>query len=487
MVREAPGTNQSRIVTAARLIVLAVAWVLLWRLSALMEYAPHASIWFPPAALTLAGFLVMGWRAGLALLPAALAVTFWQDARYPSAQTDLEVFLTGLYFALAHGAAFWAGAAVLRWLGRRDPRLSLPAFVIAFLVVASASALLAARLGIEALVLGGSLLRADSPGLWLPWWIGDMAAAVALTPFFAGLLGAGRRAGQRWFPVVDLPATRSPAAPWVLKLLVLLLLLTLIMSLTALFGRGELLAFAVFFLIIPQMWITYTESAFRVALSLAAFSTLIALSVGLLGLEAHAMVYQFAITVIAASTWFGLTVPTLVEQNRRLRKIAEADELTGVTSRRHFFDRAREELEILRGREQPAALVIFDIDHFKRINDVYGHSAGDAALQRVAETVGGLLREQDLFGRFGGDEFMVLMRGCGESQAAQRAEELRLAMRELRLPFGDMALSGTFSVVEIDPRESITRAFDRADALLLEAKRSGRDRVVRAARMSAAS
>ncbi len=454
-----------------------LAWIFLWRVSAVMEYAPHASIWFPPAGLTLAAFLVHGLRATVAVAPAAVIVTFWAAALYGLDQAFSETLLGGVLFAFAHCAAFGAGALVLRWLGRRRPGPSLPAFVIAFLVVASASALLAATLGIEALVLGGSLERPQSVGLWLPWWIGDMAAAVALTPFFAGLLGAGHDLALRWFPIIDLPATRAALGPWLGKLVSLLLLLAFIMVFTAVFGRDELLAFAVFFLIIPQMWITYTESAFRVAVSLVMFSTAIALSVGLLGLDEQAMVYQFAITVIAASTWFGLAVPTLVEQNRRLRKITEADDLTGVTSRSYFFERSREELDILRSRGASAALVIFDIDRFKEINDQYGHFAGDATLRRVAEAIGKKLRHEDLFGRFGGDEFMVLMRECTGRRAFERAEELRLAMHDIQLPQLDATLSGTFSVVEIGPAESITRAFDRADTLLLEAKRAGRDRV----------
>jgi diguanylate cyclase (GGDEF)-like protein len=462
---------------AARMALIAVAWVVLWRLSALMEYAPHASIWFPPAGLTLAAFLVHGWRAALAIVPAAVAVTPWAAAIYDLDQALSQTLAAGLLFALAHGLAYAMGAAALRWLGRRGPGPSLPAFVIAFLVVASLAALAAALLGVESLIAGGSLEHAASSGLWLPWWIGDMAAAVALTPLFAALLGAGQRTGQRWFPVIDLPAERTARGPWLLKLAVLLALLGLIMSFTALFGRDELLAFAVFFLIIPQMWITYTESAFRVAVSLAAFSVLIALSVGLLGLDEQAMVYQFAITVIAASTWFGLAVPTLVEQNRRLRRMAEADELTGVTSRRHFFDRAREELEFMAARGRSGALVIFDVDHFKQINDRLGHSAGDAALRRVADAIGGWLRRDDLFGRFGGDEFMILMPGCSGALAAERAEAMRRAFSEIALPGLAAGLSGTFSVVEIAPEESITHAFDRADALLLEAKRRGRDRV----------
>ncbi|NBB93193.1 MAG: diguanylate cyclase [Gammaproteobacteria bacterium] len=476
--QERPGA-ESRL-SLPRMILLALAWVALWRASALMEYAPHASIWFPPAALTLAAFLVTGYRAAIVLVPAAVAVTFWADVVYGAPRPTGGTLVAGLLFALAHGGAYLVGAAALGWIGRQRRALSLPARVIAFLVVASLSALLAARLGIEALILGGSLPRTDSAGLWLPWWVGDMAAAVTLTPLFAGLLAHRLPPARRAFPVIDLRAVPRPAGPWAMKLVVLLALLGLVMTLTAMFDQDEVLAFAVFFLIIPQMWITYTESAFRVAVSLAALSVLIALSVGLFGLDEQAMVYQFALTVIAASTWFGLAVPTLVEQNRRLRQIAEADELTGVTSRRHFFERSREELLLLRGRDARAALVIFDIDRFKQINDRLGHSAGDEALRRVADTVAARLRHDDLFGRFGGDEFMLLMPACSGDRAVARAEELRRALHDIHVPGVEAGLAGTFSVIELSPGDSITRAFDRADAMLLEAKRAGRDRVVQA-------
>jgi diguanylate cyclase (GGDEF)-like protein len=460
-----------------RMVVLAVAWILLWRVAALMEYAPHASIWFPPAGLTLAAFLVMGLRVLPAIAFSAVAVTFWANVDYGQEWAAGQTLLTGVLFAIAHCTAYGLGAVVLRWLGGLRPRLSLPALVIVFLLAASVSALLAAILGVEALVFIGSVDRAESLGLWLPWWIGDMTAAITLTPLFAGLLAVDRGRAGRWFPVIDLPMARSLLGPWAAKLSVLLGLLTLVMVLTQLTGEGELMAFSVFFLILPQMWITYTESAFRVSLALAAFSTLAAFGVGLLQLQEYAMVYQFAITVIGATTWFGLSVPSLVEQNRRLRELAEADQLTGVTGRRHFFERAREEMLAARRRREPVSLTIFDIDRFKAINDRYGHSRGDKALMEVAEVVRRHLRRSDLFGRFGGDEFMLLMAGCTGPQARDRAEDMRLALHEIKPREVDEPISGTFSVVEIRRDETLAEAFDRADVALLSAKRAGRDRV----------
>jgi diguanylate cyclase (GGDEF)-like protein len=460
-----------------RAAVLAAAWILLWRISALMEYAPHASIWFPPAALTLASLLVLGWRALPLLVVCAVTVTFWTNAIYALDWGPTRTLVTGLCFAAAHVGAFALGAVVLRWLGALEPRLSLPALVIAFLLVASSAALLAALAGVEAMILAGAIERSDAAGLWLPWWIGDMAAAVALTPLFAGVLADRREKSKRRFPVIELPLSSDARGAWALKLALLLGLLVMIMTLTRLTGEGELMAFTVFFLILPQMWITYTEPALRVALSLAAFSTLAAFGVGLLGLKEYAMVYQFAITVIAATTWFGLSVPTLVEQNRRLRELAEADALTGVTGRRHFFERARDEVAIAQRRGVPQALIVFDIDRFKDINDRYGHSRGDKALIEVSEVVRRHLRKSDLFGRFGGDEFMLLMVGCTRRQAVERAEQIRTALHEVRSTEHDASISGTFSVVELGEDEGLAQAFDRADVALLAAKREGRDRV----------
>jgi diguanylate cyclase (GGDEF)-like protein len=470
--------SRSRPGFAVRLAGFAVAWIVLWRVSALMEYAPHASIWFPPAALTLAAFIVLGWRAAPVVFACAMVVTGWAQAIYGTDHSMATLLGSGLLFAAAHGGAFAAGAAALRVLAGRIGAIGLPAFILAFLLVASAASLLAAILGVQALRFGGMVSPEEAVGLWVPWWIGDMAAAIALTPLFVGVLARAFPDHARWIGQLGLPSTSGRLRDWLLKTAVLLGLLVVVMSMTALAGPGtELLAFAVFFLILPQMWITYTESALRISLSLALFSALMALGVGVLGLDDQAMVYQFAITVIAASSYFGFSVPALVEQNRRLRQLAETDELTGVTGRRRFFECARQELATARQAGEPVSLVVFDIDRFKRINDEHGHSVGDAVLVAVSTAVRQHLRNADLFGRFGGDEFMLLLRGCKRAVAAERADEIRSALRAMPVPGGVDRVTCTFSVVELMTGESIVEAFDRADATMLAAKRAGRDRV----------
>jgi len=459
-------------------VLLGLAWLALWRLSALMEYAPHASIWFPPAGLSFAALLVIGLRALPVLLVCCIVATFWSDSIYGFEQTWQQALVGGMLFGAAHCIAYGFGATVLRRLMKRNDTERLPIIIIAFLVLASVSALLAALLGVQALLAAGTVAATGVAELWAPWWIGDMAGAVVLAPLFAGLLVRSDPvlAGRLRARGILVPGT--PAVAWMLKTGLVAVLLSAIMLVTAQFPDSELLAFAVFFMIIPQMWIAYTEDALRVASSLAIFSVVVALWVDLLGLMDQAMIYQFAITVVAASCYFGLAVPVLADHNRRLRRMLDADALTGVNSRVYFFERAQFELARARRRELPVSLILFDIDRFKRINDELGHTAGDQALVSVSKQIRESLRTEDLVGRFGGDEFMVLLTGSAISLALETAERLRNDLHTIPIGEGRDTLTASFSVVEVAGGESLSDAFERADANLLAAKRAGRDRVL---------
>lgn len=192
----------------------------------------------------------------------------------------------------------------------------------------------------------------------------------------------------------------------------------------------------------------------------------------------QALVYQFAITVIAASAYFGLAVPVLAAHNKQLRKLAMNDGLTQVANRMYFFERAEQEISRARRYQQPVSLILFDIDHFKQINDDYGHTTGDAALVEVAENILISLRQSDLFGRFGGDEFMMLLPNDNLQQASETAERLRQTLQSISLQQIPRRLSGSFGVIQISQQESLQQAFERADANLLQAKRQGRNQVV---------
>jgi len=158
---------------------------------------------------------------------------------------------------------------------------------------------------------------------------------------------------------------------------------------------------------------------------------------------------------------------------QRLEILATHDSLTGALNRRAFGERIDEEVARAARTGKPCALAILDVDHFKSVNDRFGHAAGDAALVRLAELVSGRLRSGDAFGRLGGEEFAVLLVGTDVAGARDYSESLR------QLIAADQ--SGTPLTVSIgvaglvDDAETMQLAADRA---LYRAKAEGRDRVL---------
>lgn len=162
---------------------------------------------------------------------------------------------------------------------------------------------------------------------------------------------------------------------------------------------------------------------------------------------------------------------------------AAHDALTGLFNRRYFERRLREECAHARRHRRPFALVLLDIDHFKLVNDTYGHEDGDRVLRHVAELVQGHLREDDVSCRYGGEEFVLLLRGTTGPAARVVANRLRagLAAKPLELGPRDEPRHVTFSagVAAADERNAYDAddIVGRADSALYRAKRAGRNRV----------
>jgi diguanylate cyclase (GGDEF)-like protein len=168
----------------------------------------------------------------------------------------------------------------------------------------------------------------------------------------------------------------------------------------------------------------------------------------------------------------------LRESRRRLRTLANLDALTQVPNRRHFNELAA--LALAQDPPGSAVLLIFDVDHFKQINDHLGHAAGDRALCLVSGSVLEHLRAPDVAGRHGGDEFVLLLRRAATPDAmrvaARIVAEVQRRSTEHQLP----ALSLSFGLVQVGADEPIASAMRRADQALYEAKRQGRSRAVAA-------
>ncbi|MDB4961838.1 MAG: response regulator/GGDEF domain protein [Myxococcales bacterium] len=158
------------------------------------------------------------------------------------------------------------------------------------------------------------------------------------------------------------------------------------------------------------------------------------------------------------------------------------DGLTKIFNKKYFQDRIRTEFAFASRHRTSLSLILFDIDHFKKVNDTRGHLAGDRALAALAQHVGNLVRTEDVFARYGGEEFAVLCRGTDVQNAAVLAERIRSTTEQLVIQFNGETVPITISAgVAMIPDPRIRDADElivASDEALYEAKRSGRNRVV---------
>jgi diguanylate cyclase (GGDEF)-like protein len=221
---------------------------------------------------------------------------------------------------------------------------------------------------------------------------------------------------------------------------------------------------------------------FLVAMTLCALGPLPIL---LLGPTDSQLLVQYlvymAIAIALAAVLRAFMAGTLFEQFRleqQLREQANIDGLTGLLQRNRFLELARAALAELRRQQQPACMLFLDADHFKQLNDQHGHAAGAAALVALAATLRRQMRQGDLIGRIGGEEFAMLLPGNSLEQACRRAEQLRQSMREIRRPDGPLTTSIGVAECSPDCSDDIDALLARADQAMRQAKREGRDRVV---------
>jgi diguanylate cyclase (GGDEF)-like protein len=186
--------------------------------------------------------------------------------------------------------------------------------------------------------------------------------------------------------------------------------------------------------------------------------------------------------VLLVAVSFSMTALSNDQLINRLSERAARDNLTGLLNRGTFMDLATQELERLHASSSVASLILADLDHFKAINDEYGHAAGDAALQAFAAACNESVRSTDLVGRYGGEEFILLLPGASQERAESIAADINRALaaskdlEDIHIPTVSYGVTSTgFDAVDL------TAMIAAADAALYEAKSLGRNRVVRAA------
>jgi diguanylate cyclase (GGDEF)-like protein len=327
--------------------------------------------------------------------------------------------------------------------------------------------------------------------------IGPMTHALMLVSALAYLIGVIASTLLRdptlplWLRLLPLPpllvtawATGQPRQPAALSLLTLLFVLLLEIGINLnTFGAVPRQAIVLPGLLLPVassvIWLTRRD--FAAGMALCALGPLPML---LLGDQDRVLIVQYGIymliAIAVATVLRAFTTRTLYEQYRleqQLRDQANSDGLTGLLQRNRFLELAARALDEARRRTRPACVLYLDADHFKSLNDDYGHAAGDVALKALATTIQQHLRRRDIVGRIGGEEFAVLLPGLGLAEAAQRAEQLRVAVHAIERPGGHLSVS--IGVIESGHgEEPIATLLMRADRAMRQAKREGRDRVV---------
>lgn len=185
--------------------------------------------------------------------------------------------------------------------------------------------------------------------------------------------------------------------------------------------------------------------------------------------------------VIGASmglTWLvsAWLVYAVTEQSRRLKDMAITDPLTGAYNRRYLELQLEQVLETWTRYQRPASVLLIDIDHFKRINDKFGHGVGDTAIKNLVEVISRNIRNVDTLCRYGGEEFVVLLAETPLSKARPVAEKLRAAVENTRV-VPEVGMTISVGVCDVSVADGVDHWLNLADAALYLAKRNGRNRV----------
>ena len=294
-------------------------------------------------------------------------------------------------------------------------------------------------------------------------------------------------------------ALRVPAiADWLLLALVYVFWLVTWVSQASLVDRIAAFSAAALLLHLYSAWMLSRIAEFKTSSALQALAGTEVLAAGVQGLRlgsshfgsapmagnnelllASGLVIAVSALVmvyLALLLSYERTERNLRAMHRKLRFLADIDVLTRVPNRRHFHELAASSLAV--AKPGTSAVMMFDIDHFKRINDMLGHANGDEALRQVAHCVRDALRDQDVAGRLGGDEFAVLLPETTVNDAMGVASRIvaRLVDRQIAPQSAPVSLS--FGVVQMAAEETLSEALHRADQALYEAKRQGRSRAV---------
>jgi diguanylate cyclase (GGDEF)-like protein len=193
----------------------------------------------------------------------------------------------------------------------------------------------------------------------------------------------------------------------------------------------------------------------------------------------RALIISLLIYIIITGIVLFFTNFTIKKYQSGIEQMATTDKLTGTFNRQAFDMIIEQAIKDVKRRGKPFSLILFDLDHFKKINDTYGHLAGDEVLRSVADITRNNIRENDIISRWGGEEFLVILKECGTDEAAGIAEKIRGGLKKINIVYNgrEIPVTMSFGVSEYREGEERETLLSRIDKVLYRAKEMGRDRV----------
>ncbi|MXR35503.1 GGDEF domain-containing protein [Craterilacuibacter sinensis] len=449
---------------------LALAWFLSLSLCLLSVGWPAAESWLSLSLPWQAEVLPLVLAPGMLL---AILWTLWFGIALGGALALLSALFAAwvmhfsLPFILLSGATHLLALLIL-YLGYRAvpmrPDLSSGDNLLFFLMMVTVSATFAS-LDVLVGVYASQSGYAQLLSLWLGRWLGMLANFALLLPLL-WLYGRRIERALDRLPWLTRRRVRLTYSLWTTALLLLALLLYVFLAVRL---HGAYVA---------QAFVHYDRIGWpTVALSALQVLQIIHIVLSVLVVFIAYFFYQIL------QHWTGTlkrTASQLSLLNRKLAELALTDELTGLYNRRHFMEMARRELANAERHGMPCSLLLIDIDHFKQVNDHYGHLAGDQVLRILGRLLPVLLRPSDLAARYGGEELVVLLRHTPLDEALEVAERIRQAIAAQAYPDLSASLRVTVSLGVAESRVAepdLDWLIERADRALYRAKDGGRNRI----------
>ena len=471
--REAAGAFR-RLPYFAQVTALAVIYFAAAKFALMFAISPgYATAVWPPSGIALAALLLLGNRVWPGVWLGATLVNF----------TVSFSPIVPLLIATGNTLEALAGAILVRrFIVGLSCRFEHAADVFKFVAVAALSCVIAATVGVVSLTVQGSVAWLDFFPNWVTWWQGDTAGIIIMTPL---LLNWSIRHPMVW------------SQQRLAELAAFVLLCAGVSYLV--FGQGAQAASASWmFLVLPLIiWAAYRFTQREVTTIIAAVSA-VAIWYTLDGdgpfrsaslnrslLELLAFISSMVVTGLLLNAVEGERKRAIDDLEKELRGVkdeAVTDPLTGLSNRRYLWHFLPYELLRVARRESSLAVIMIDLDHFKRVNDIHGHEAGDLVLTKVAALLRSHIRDSDIASRYGGEEFVLVLPDATLEGTKRRADAIRNAIRELKLEHLGKPITGVTASIGIamfpDHAEDSESLMRIVDDLLYEAKRSGRDRIV---------